>query len=61
MSEHNNNIVIEKPSSSLRHLVPSASWHFQPGGGGGVFVDEVCSVYIDFPSDFCYCIAALLR
>lgn len=46
MSKHINNIVIEKPSSSLRQLVPSASWHFQPRGVGGVFVDgSVFCVY----------------
>lgn len=48
MSEHSNNVVIEKPTSSLRQIAPSASWHFQPEGVGGGFVDgSVFCVYID--------------
>ena len=46
MSEHNNNVVIEQPGSSLRRWVPSVSWNFQPGGAGGGFVDgSVFCVY----------------
>lgn len=48
MSEHSNNVVIEKPTSSLRQIAPSASGHFQPEGVGGGFVDgSVFCVYID--------------